>query len=263
MVFFLSKLFWLLVQPLNTILLLVIAGLGLRAAGRARAGLFLLDIGVIYLLLATLIPLGQLLLLPLEQRFEKPARIEEPIDGIIVLGGAVLTNLSASRGEVALGEPGERVTAFLSLARRHPTARLVYSGGNATFPGRPRGTEAGVMQGFLREEGLAGPRLIFEDRSRTTWENAVFSRDIVRPKAHERWLLVTSASHMPRAMGAFRKCGWRVTPYPVDYRTPGFASFTNLNFLERLEELDVALKEWAGLAAYYAMGRSTSLLPGP
>lgn len=263
MVFVLSKLFWLLVQPLNTITLLVIAGLALRAAGRVRASLALLDIGVIYLLLATLFPLGQLLLLPLEERFERPARIEEPIDGIIVLGGAVMTNLSFSRGEIALGDPGERVTAFLALARRYPKARLVYSGGNATFPGTPRGTEAGVMRRFLRDQGLSLSRIVFEDRSRTTWENAVFSRAIVKPAAHERWLLVTSASHMPRAVGAFRQCGFPVIPYPVDYRTPGFVSFTDLNLLGRLSELDVALKEWAGLVAYYLLGRSTSLLPGP
>lgn len=263
MVFFISKFFWLVAQPLNTIVLLLIAGLALRAARRARAGLLVLDAGVLYLLLAAILPVGQLLLLPLEDRFAKPASLPEAVDGIIVLGGAVSIDLSSARGEVALGEPAERVTTMVALARRYPQARLVYSGGNAEFLRTPRGTEAEMMRAFLRDQGVADAQVVLEDRSRTTWENVLYAKELVEPKASERWLLVTSASHMPRAMGIFRKRGWAVIPFPVDYRTEGRIDFGNLALVARLNELDLGLKEWVGLVAYYALGRTTSLFPGP
>lgn len=263
MAFFFSKLFWLFVQPLNTIVALFIAGLALRATRRTRAGLFLMDVGVIYLLLAAILPLGQLLLLPLEDRFEKPASLPEQVDGIMILGGAVLADVSVARGEVALGDPAERVTTMVTLARRYPDARLVYSGGNANFLSTARGTEADVMAEFLRDQGMAGARVVLENKSRTTWENVVYSQELLKPKAGERWLLVTSASHMARAVGIFRKLGWPVIPYPVDYRTEGGIDFDNFAMIQRLNELDLGLKEWIGLVAYYAMGRTASLFPAP
>jgi uncharacterized SAM-binding protein YcdF (DUF218 family) len=263
MVFFLSKTFWLIAQPLNTIVLLMIAGLALRAAGRARAGLMALNAGAIYLLTATIVPLGQLLLLPLESRFEKPVPLPEHVDGIIVLGGAISSDISHARGEVTLGEPAERVTALVALAHRYPDARLVYSSGNADFLRKPGGSEAGMMRDFLSDEGVTDDgRVILEDRSRTTWENVVFSQALLHPKQSERWLLVTSAWHMPRAVGIFRRRGWPVIPYPVDYRTVGGIDFGNFSLISRMDELDVALKEWIGLVAYYAMGRTASLFPG-
>jgi uncharacterized SAM-binding protein YcdF (DUF218 family) len=262
MVFFISKYFWLFAQPLNTIVLLLIAGLALRAAGRARAGLLVLDLGVLYLLLAAFVPVGQILLMRLEDRFEKPANMPETADGIIVLGGGVVTDIATARGELALGDPAERVTAMAALARRYPQARLVYSGGNADFLRAPRGTEADAIRGFLHDERIADTRVVLEDRSRTTWENVLYARELVKPQAGETWLLVTSASHMPRAMGIFRKHGWAVIPYPVDYRTEGRIDFGNLTLINRLSELDLGLKEWIGLAAYYAMGRTESLYPG-
>jgi uncharacterized SAM-binding protein YcdF (DUF218 family) len=263
MAFFVSKYFWLLAQPINSIVFLMLAGLVLRAAGRARLGLFVLDLGMIYLLLAALVPLGQLLLIPLEGRFEKPASLPDKVDGIIVLGGAVSTDIFTARGEVALGDPAERVTAMTALARRYPEARLVYTGGSADFLRAPRGSETDVIRLFLREQGVDDTHLVLEGRSRTTWENAVYSQELVKPEPGERWLLVTSASHMPRAVGIFRKRGWPVIPYPVDYRTEGRIDFENLTLIDRLNELDLALKEWIGLVAYYAMGRTTSLFPGP
>ena len=70
---------------------------------------------------------------------------------------------------------------------------------------------------------MTGDRFIFEDASRTTWENAVNSRDLLKPKPGERFLLVTSSFHMPRSMGAFRMAGFEVEAYPVDWRTRGWS----------------------------------------
>jgi len=85
----------------------------------------------------------------------------------------------------------------------------------------------------------------------------------VRPAAGERWLLVTSAFHMPRAIGCFRAVGFDVIPWPVDYRTSGPGDAWRLfpRASEGLRRVDLAAKEWAGLLAYYVTGRSTALLP--
>ena len=74
---------------------------------------------------------------------------------------------------------------------------------------------------MLERLGLAAGRVIYEERSRNTSENAEFSLAIARPQPGETWLLITSAFHMSRAVGSFRRAGWNVVPYPVDFRPMG------------------------------------------
>jgi uncharacterized SAM-binding protein YcdF (DUF218 family) len=105
-----------------------------------------------------------------------------------------------------------------------------------------------------------------ESRSRNTDENARFTRELVSPESNERWLLVTSAAHVPRAVGSFRRAGFEVIPYPTDYRTEGKVSdFWEFRTepLEGINMLDAATHEWLGLIAYWLAGKSDALLPGP
>lgn len=108
-------------------------------------------------------------------------------------------------------------------------------------------------------------RLILEERSRNTRENARFSAELANPKPGERWLLVTSAWHMPRAVGCFRRAGFPVTAYPVDYRTAGPRDATRFNTFasDGLLEFDLAVKEWIGLVAYKLAGYTDAWMPGP
>ena len=105
----------------------------------------------------------------------------------------------------------------------------------------------------------------FENRSRNTYENAIMTRALVRPKPGESWLLVTSAAHMPRSIGIFRHIGWDMTAYPVDYRTFGNSrdDKPTTEALDSLRRLDVALHEWVGLAAYWAAGKTDTFFPAP
>ena len=120
------------------------------------------------------------------------------------------------------------------------------------------------MRGFLRSHGLDEARVIFEDRARDTHENALLSKPLAAPEPGERWLLVTSASHMPRAVGAFRQVGWPVIPYPVDFRTGGELRLVAApDAGQRWRELDHAARSWIGLIAYRLTGRIPSLLPAP
>ena len=149
------------------------------------------------------------------------------------------------------------------LARRYPAARIVYSGGNGSlFGGTP---EAPAAAALLETFGVPKARLIVEDRSRNTFENAVYSKALVVPKPGERWLLVTSGYHMPRSIGAFRKAGFDVEAYPVDYRTGGprdlLVPFDDVS--GGLRRTDTAAREWIGLVAYWLSGQSSALFPGP
>jgi uncharacterized SAM-binding protein YcdF (DUF218 family) len=104
-----------------------------------------------------------------------------------------------------------------------------------------------------------------ENKSRNTAENAEFSKELARPRPGETWLLVTSAYHMPRSVGLFRKVGFPVVPWPSDYRTSGRegVGFFRDNEVDALQNTTLALREWIGLIAYWLSGRIDSILPGP
>ena len=171
---------------------------------------------------------------------------------------------SDARGDIELNSAAERVLAMLQLARRFPKARMVYSGGSANlFP--PYIAEAPFVERLLEEFGVARDRIVIESASRTTFENATRLRELVQPQPGQRWLLVTSAWHMPRSVGVFRTVGFDVEAYPVDWRTRGWTdagtSFDRLS--QGLARVDTAVHEWAGLLAYRLAGRSDALFPAP
>jgi uncharacterized SAM-binding protein YcdF (DUF218 family) len=266
--FVFSKLAWVVVQPSNLLLLLLIVAGAALLLGWRRVGTWLVCGLSAVLVAITVLPIGTWLLMPIENRFAPPA-LSGQVDGIVMLGGAVEDQISTLRGQIALNDDAERVSALLELARRYPDARLVVSGGIGGLLGGP-GHPARVLEEFFRRQGLDVARITFEERSRNTYENAIFAKELVRPGPDERWLLVTSAHHMPRSVGIFRQAGWPVTAYPVDYRTAGrvdlrlvLTRLAEPDVAARLLEIDLAVKGWAGLVAYWLMGRTGALFPGP
>lgn len=265
MFYFVSKVAWFFATPSNLLISLILLGLMLSFFTRLRG----LGIGVaLTFTLATialgLLPIASYIMLPLEERFPPFSDDGRPVDGIVLLGGSVEAADSVSRGRIVANESAERVLETIQLAHRYPNARILISGGGGTVFGD--GTaEAPVIATFLISLGIDPSRILVEERSRTTYENAIFARDLGKPKEGQLWLLVTSAWHMPRAVGVFEKAGFPVTPYPVDFRTGGGSESHRLfAFIsEGLRRLDVGTKEWAGLIAYYAAGRTAELLPGP
>ncbi|MCJ2044227.1 YdcF family protein [Methylobacterium sp. J-078] len=264
MFFPLSKLLYFLVTPSNALTLLVLAGIGLAAAGWLRLGLLLGALGSILLVTVGFTPLAGLVALPLEERFPAHVADDAPVAGIIVLGGAIETRTSAERGQLVVNDAGERQIAMADLARRYPQSRLVFTGGSGSLNGSIA-SEAEIVGRYAETMGLPRTRLILEDRSRNTRENSVFSAALVKPKPGERWLLVTSAWHMPRAVGCFRQAGFTVTAYPVDYRTNGWSDALRFNGFasDGLMLLDLMVKEWLGLVAYRLAGYTDALLPAP
>jgi uncharacterized SAM-binding protein YcdF (DUF218 family) len=207
-------------------------------------------------------PAGNLLIYPLEHRFPPWDASRGAPDGIIILGGAIGPDASGANDGAALNESAERVTAAAGLARRYPQARIVYSGGNGDLFASGR-TEAEFALPLLESFGIERARIALEDRSRTTYENAAFSKELVKPKLGERWLIVTSAHHMPRSIGVFRAVGFPVEAYPVDWRTGSTLMVLRRNASGGLQRTDTAMHEWIGLAAYFLAGRTSEFFPAP
>jgi uncharacterized SAM-binding protein YcdF (DUF218 family) len=264
MFFVLSKLLGFFATSSNLVMTVGLVGLLLTPTRFARAGRRLATAGLIGLALLGLSPLGNILILPLEQRFPAWNDAGRPPDGIIVLGGAIIPDISAARDNVALDKAAERVTAGAALALRYPQAKVVYSGGTNELFFRS-GSEAVSAVRLFQSLGIPPERIIAEEQSRNTVENAVFSRLLAMPQPGERWILITSAYHMPRAIGVFRAAGFPVEAYPVDWRTRGpgdaFRPFESVG--RGLERADTAVHEWVGLLVYWLTGRSASLFPGP
>jgi len=261
MMFVLSKLLWIVVAPGDLLLILVVAGLLLLCLGRRRVGMALAAVGVVGLCATAVLPVGEWLMIPLENRIAAPSPMPARVDGIIVLGGSVDETVSAARGHPTVNQAADRMVSTAMLARRYPAARVVVDGGTSSlFP--DGSTEAAAMAGFLVEEGIDPARITRESHSRNTYENALFAYREVKPKPGETWLLVTSAWHMPRALGCFRSVGWSVTPYPVDYKTTGhFWTRNEIQLGPQLILANLAVKEWIGLVAYRLMGRTDALFP--
>ena len=263
MFFILSKTIGIMLLPTNFLIGIGVLGALLLATRIAPAGRKLLIASVMLLAICGFSPLGYLLLYPLEQQFPPWDAAGSAPAGIVVLGGAIDADVSAAHGVAVVAGAADRILASAALARRYPNARIIYSGGSPNL--RSDAREADYAASLFESLGISSERLIMERRSRNTQENAEFSKALVSPKEGERWLLVTSAYHMPRAVGIFRKAGFTVEPYPVDWRTGGRGNLLKPSrfFIGGLGRIDTALREWMGLIAYRITGRTSELFPGP
>ncbi len=263
MLFLVSKLLWLIAAPSMLLLLLALLGLGLVLCQRRRAGVTCLSVALAAFAAIAFLPVGAAMLAPLENRFPELQTLPATVTGIIVLGGAVETDLSAERGMPSLNAAAERMTSFVALARHYPEARLAFTGGNGEIIHGSM-TEADVARMLFDELGLGNRSIIYESQSRTTYENVERLKAIVKPQPGQTWLLITSAWHMPRSVGLFRRAGWPVLPDPVGYKTgPGLIMAFRDTFPDRLGMVDLAAHEWVGLAAYRLMGKTSALFPAP
>ena len=264
MFFQLSKLLGFFALPTNLLISLGVLGLLLLLTRFTRIASWLIVTSLVLLAVAGLSPLGNVLILPLEQRFPPWDPSHGAPDGIVLLGGAISPSISLERGSIAFTEAAARFVVTVELARRYPNARIIISGGTSSLL-HDEEPEAGVAVHEFEALGIPHDRLSAEEQSRNTVENAVFSRLIANPQPGERWLLVTSAYHMPRAVGTFRAAGFPIEPYPVGYQTggPGDAVRPSGVVSKGLGLTDIAAHEWLGLLVYRLTGRTLELFPGP
>lgn len=263
MFFVLSKVFWLLVQPISLVLLLTLGAIVLILLHRRRLALVALSVAGALVGLFAFTSLGYILIQPLENRFSVPRAMPDTIGAIIMLGGATKARPSTARQTVALNDAGERLTTTLWLAQRYPMARIVLSGGGGLMSGETE-SEAETARRFFVAMGIEESRLLLEGQSRNTIENAQFTRELLADESGHA-LLVTSAFHMPRSVGLFRAQGIDVVPWPTDYRSTGNQGLAfdiadpNSNF----DTASTAIREWVGLVVYRVTGQIEDLFPAP
>jgi uncharacterized SAM-binding protein YcdF (DUF218 family) len=263
MFFVLSKVLWFLAQPVTLVFVLLLLALLLNFRRQRLLQGICIALAAVILGVCAFTSIGYVAMVPLEQRFARPAP-PPAVTGIIVLGGGMDTEINAIRLGYELNRSGDRFVEALRLAQLYPQAKILISGGSgALFP--EGDTEAAAGARFFRDLGIDPARIIEEDGSRNTDENVQLTKQLVEPQPGDTWLLVTSAFHMPRSVGIFRKAEFPVVPWPTDYFTSGHDSF-GLRLDQPAESLSIAtraMREWIGLVAYWATGRTSELFPGP
>lgn len=261
--FWLSKTMWLCISPdIIFVAALFITLVYLWRKSYIKA-LVLLNIVFILVFTIHLLPVGHWLLHPLETRFKPLRKLPEKVDGVIVLGGAENIYTTFQWQQVETGPSAERFFAFIQLVRQYPEAKHVFTGGSGSLKFQKM-KGAMVAKLLFEQQGLDTSNMIFESESRNTYENAKNTYRIMNPSSDEKWLLITSASHMPRSVGCFRKSGWSVIPYSVDHFTHSEERFRiQPGFSTNFKMLKYAFREWVGLAAYYTTGKTSALFPEP
>lgn len=252
--FIASRLLTFLIQPLFWVLVLLLASL-LLARWRPRTGQTVGWIALLALVTACWTSGSEELLRTLEARYPQPAAIDMQRQvGVVVLGGALSSpELWAAHHQVGLNKHAERMTEAVALLHQYPHLRLVFTGGIANMAGTGD-TEAVRARVFFDAMGVDPARVVYEDRSRNTYENALHSAALPNVDKRQPWLLLTSAFHMPRAMGVFTHEGWNVTPWPVDYITTPADGWFDFSLHDGPALWSLALHEWLGIAAYRMAG---------
>ncbi len=263
MFFYLSKILWFLANPGNILLITLVVGVVLLGGRRARAGRVALVLCALTAVFMATVPVGKAMIMTLENRFPINQKLPDRVDGIITLGGVVNEIVTKSRGQISVGGGISRLLEFATLAKRYPNAKLVFTGGSGKLLSQDI-KEADVLEPLLAILGMDPNRVIYENKSRNTYENATLTKSLINPGPDETWVLVTSAFHMPRSMGVFRKAGWQIIPYPVDYAYAADATLTPFFDLPGgLVRLAAGLHEWLGLVFYRLTGKTDHIFPAP
>lgn len=243
-----SKILDLAFAPLTWALVLLVLAVAYRR--RPRAGVLVVA-AIAVLLVFSARPVANAIAVAVERPARDTYRPGVVYDAVIVLGGAYDPAASRRSGQVELRDGAERLLRGWELVRDGHAAHVLLSGGNID-PSPGELPEADAVAGLYRSWGVPPDRIVVEDRSRNTRENAVFTARIVRERGWHQLLLVTSAAHMPRALGCFHAVGLAPDALPVDHRAGDRGEW-----LPRADALSLAtdmLRESAGRLVYRAVG---------
>ena len=259
--FITAKLLAFATQPLAWVAVLLTLGLlSLRRqqSNKERRGGGLIVIGLLILLFQGWEPLPDALLRQLEAQHAGPSQVDslKKYAGVIVLGGALEpAYVWQGHHQPALNDAAERMTTPVTLLRQFPHLQMLFTGGEGELFAQGL-SEAERAKIFFDSIDVSPQRVIYESKSHTTFENATFSAKLPGIKPTQPWLLLTSANHMPRAMATFKKAGWNVTPYPVDYQTGTRTPWTQYSMAVGARKWKMVLHEIFGLWAYQLTGRA-------
>jgi uncharacterized SAM-binding protein YcdF (DUF218 family) len=263
-VFLLSKLVWILGQPLSLAFFLGAISLIAICIHWRRVAILGSALSLVILFIALFTSTGSYLVQGLEDRFPHAAGDPSDVKCMIVLGGGFDNDVDTFRGGYDLNGAGDRFVEVMRLAQKYPQARILVSGGDGSITGDYLG-DAVISERMFSAFGIAKDRTVEEKESRTTFENAVNTKQLLADNGMSNCLLITSGFHMPRSMGIFRKLGIDVVPWVVDYRATG-KEYLRLDFTQpslNAQLLSTAVREWIGMVGYYAVGRTSALYPAP
>ena len=260
MSFYLSKIIWLILNPFNLFIFITLFSLSLYFFNLRRLSLIIFLINFIFIAFISFIPIGSFLIYKLEKEYHSNIKIPETVDGILILGGATDPLLFKEYDQISLNGSAERLVESVPIIKKFDKAKVIFSGGSGII-NRPDLGHSQVAKLFYKKMGVDINKIFFEDKSRNTHENIIYSKKIAKPKKNENWLLITSASHMKRALLIAEKNNWKFIPYAVDFKNiKEFKLTPNLNLLSNLNSFQSGLHEWLGLVSYYLMGRTEKFL---
>lgn len=260
--FFISKQIWWFLSPLNLLLIFIIIGLFFKIINIKFLYKTFMLISLVFFIIVGFFPTGNILLSKLEKNYPELKIMPKAIDGILILGGPSSPSLTKQHNQVSFNEAGERLTESIKLINMYQPPIIIFSGGSGST--NPQSLpHTFVAKQFFTEMGIDINKIIFESKSNNTYENILFSKNLIKPTQSQKWLLVTSAFHMTRAINVAEKLGWQFIPYSVDFRT-GTGSITFkpsfFNALNNFKSFDLATHEIFGLICYYLLGRTTRVI---
>ena len=260
MSFYLSKILWLIVNPFNIFIFITLFTMFLYFINFRRLSLIIYLINFIFIALISFFPIGSYLTYIIEKEFHTNTKIPKRVDGILILGGATNPLLFKEFDQISLNDSAERLVESVMIIRKFEKAKVIFSGGSGIVNRSDLG-HSQVAKLFYKKMGVDINKIFFEDKSRNTHENIIYSKKIAKPKKNENWLLITSAFHMKRALLIAEKNNWKLIPYAVDFKNiKEFKLTPNLNLLSNLNSFQSGLHEWLGLVSYYLMGRTEKFL---
>jgi len=259
--FLLSKLVWVVLSPLNLLIIILFIGFLFQLMKIQLISRFFYLIALLFFIVVVIFSTGKFLLSNLESKYPALNIMPKKIDGILILGGPTNPLLTHIHNQVSFNEAGERLTEAVKLIKIYHSSKIIFSGGSGSLE-KDALTHSDVAKKFFLEMDIDIRQIIFESKSNNTYENILFSKSIIHPKNNEKWLLITSSFHMTRAMNIAEKLGWEFIPYPVDFRTGNkriklIPSFTKI--LQNFNTFNLVSHEIVGLISYYYLGRTSKI----
>ncbi|WP_107852605.1 envelope biogenesis factor ElyC [Oceanimonas marisflavi] len=232
-----------LLLPLPLLLFLALFGVFLLLMRRRRSGMVFVTVSLLALVLLSTRPVANALIAPLESTYATFDAGSQPIDDIIVLGAAQVADprlpLLSQLGNAALA----RISEGVRLAHAHPDARLIVSG----YAGGEGRSSAELYGEVARAFGIEAARIVMLPEPQDTADEAAAITPLI---AGRRAVLVTSASHLPRAMALFAAEGATPLPAPIDHQAKESAGtlplYTWLPRARYLERSELAWHEYLG-----------------
>ena len=256
----LSKFIWIIFSPINFLVILIFLYLLFSFLKKRYFSLFFLYSSLAFFIIVAVFPTGDFLLYNLEKKYQSKPEYSLPnnIDGLLILGGPTNYKLTHLHNQVSFNESAERLTEALKIIRLHKPKKIIFTGGSSKK--NFKSSHAYVVKKFFSEMGIDVSQIIFEFKSRNTYENIVFSKKIVNPKNTENWIVISSSFHMRRVINISDQLDWKLIPYPVDFRVgKSFSLMPNINFLKNINSFNLGSHEIIGLISYYFLGRSKKL----